>query len=180
MEQYIPKSALVIEIEKRKNFNETLNAHSRLDECNAILSFIDTLEVKEVDNFLTPFISFKDMVNIQYPSVNDGIKAHAEIYSFNIESELFNQLTPEQQKLWRKEIEQACISGGDAGVELARDPRYKENLEVKEVDLEKLGEIARHLIAVKEHIEDMRLDKDEWSMLEKIGYPEKFKAQKVE
>lgn len=49
-------------------------------------------------------------------------------------------------------------------------------LEVKEVDLEKLGEIARHLIAVKEHIEDMRLDKDEWSMLEKIGYPERFKA----
>lgn len=51
-------------------------------------------------------------------------------------------------------------------------------LEVKEVDLEKLGEIARHLIAVKEHIEDMRLDKEEWFMLEKIGYPERFKAQK--
>ena len=50
--------------------------------------------------------------------------------------------------------------------------------EVKEVDLEKLGEIARHLIAVKEHIEDMRLDKEEWLMLEKIGYPERFKAQK--
>ena len=45
----IDKSALVAEIEKRINFNETLNAHSRLDECNAILSFIDTLEVKEVD-----------------------------------------------------------------------------------------------------------------------------------
>ena len=53
-------------------------------------------------------------------------------------------------------------------------------LEVKEVDLEKLGEIARHLIAVKEHIEDMRLDKEEWFMLEKIGYPERFKAQKGE
>jgi hypothetical protein len=51
---------------------------------------------------------------------------------------------------------------------------------VKEADLEKLGEIARHLIAVKEHIEDMRLDKEEWSMLEKIGYPERFKAQKGE
>jgi hypothetical protein len=71
---------------------------------------------------------------IQYPSVKDGIKAHAETYSFNIESELFNQLTKEQQALWRKEIEQACISGGEAGVELARDQRYKENLEVKEVD----------------------------------------------
>ena len=72
---------------------------------------------------------------IQYPSIKDGIKAHAEIYSFNIESELFNQLTKEQQKLWRKEIEQAYISGGDVGVELARDIRYKENLEVKEGDL---------------------------------------------
>lgn len=27
---------------------------------------------------------------IQYPSIKDGIKAHAETYSFNIESELFN------------------------------------------------------------------------------------------
>ena len=55
-----------------------------------------------------------------------------------------------------------------------------DTLEVKDMDLEKLGEIARHLIAVKEHIEDMRLDKEEWFMLEKIGYPEKFKAQKGE
>ena len=49
-------------------------------------------------------------------------------------------------------------------------------LKVKEVDLEKLGEIARHLIAVKEHIEDMRLDKEEWLLLEKIGYPERLKT----
>lgn len=54
------------------------------------------------------------------------------------------------------------------------------SLEVREVDFEKLGEIARHLIAVKEHIEDMRLDKEEWFMLEKIGYPERFKALKGE
>lgn len=47
-------------------------------------------------------------------------------------------------------------------------------LEVKEVDLEKLREIARHLIAVKNNIEDMRLDKEEWLLLEKIGYPERF------
>lgn len=53
-----------------------------------------------------------------------------------------------------------------------------DTIEVREVDLEKLGEIARHLIAVKEHIEDMRLDKEELFMLEKIGYPERFKAQK--
>lgn len=73
---------------------------------------------------------------VQYDSIETGIQAHAEIYSFNIESKLFNQLTKEQQELWREEIEQACISGGEVGVELARDPRYKENLEAKEVDLE--------------------------------------------
>ena len=74
---------------------------------------------------------------VQYASIEGGIKSHAETYSFNIESQLFPQLTKEQQKLWRKEIEEACISGGYAGYSLAKDPRYKENLEVKEVDLEK-------------------------------------------
>ena len=44
----IDKSALVAEIEKRINFNEKLNAHSRLDECYAILSFLDTLEVIKI------------------------------------------------------------------------------------------------------------------------------------
>ena len=57
MEQYIPKSALVAEIEKRINFNEKLNAHSRLDECNAILSFIDSLEVKEMEE--EPYVMSK-------------------------------------------------------------------------------------------------------------------------
>ena len=84
--------------------------------CGKILSFINTLEVKD---------PYKQIV--QYDSIKAGIQAHAEIYSFNIESKLFNQLTEEQQKLWRKEIEQACISGGEAGVELARDIRYKES-----------------------------------------------------
>ena len=66
---------------------------------------------------------------IQYASVDDGIHAHADTYSFNIPSELFDQLTPEQQKLWRKDIEDAVISGGYCGVELARDERYEENQE---------------------------------------------------
>ena len=56
--------------------------------------------------------------------------------------------------------------------------KYVDTLEVKEVDFEKLEEIARHLIAVKENIEDMRLVKEEWLMLEKIGYQERFKIQK--
>ena len=68
-------------------------------------------------------------IKIQYDSIEAGIKAHAADYSWNIESELFQQLTPEQQALWRKEIEQACISGGYAGLDLGRDKRYAENQE---------------------------------------------------
>ena len=143
MEQYISKAALVAEIERRldklynllPNASDVENGTITISEaCNtgkytALESFkdyIDTLEVKD------PYEQC-----IQYASIECGIKAHAEDYSFNIESKLFNQLTEEQQKLWRKEIEQACISGGEAGVELARDIRYKGNLEVKDVDLER-------------------------------------------
>lgn len=128
MEQYIKKATLVAEIEKNKNemeperdwhFDEYTNGY--LDALKETLSFIDTLEVKD------PYEQC-----VQYDSIKAGIQAHAETYSFNIESKLFNQLTKEQQKLWREEIEQAYISGGEVGVELARDPRYKENLEVKD------------------------------------------------
>ena len=130
MTQLIDKSALVAEIKKR-NEESWLGHYTKekgivFDITDDILSFIDTIEV------IDPYEPF-----IQYPSREDGVKAHAEDYSFNIESELFNQLTKEQQKLWRKEIEQACISGGYSGLNLAKDPRYKENLEVKEVDLDK-------------------------------------------
>ena len=138
MEQYIPKSALVAEINDWQHkimmgvATIPLRGHQRADATfeyeilGKIKDFLDTFEVKD------PYEQC-----IQYASIEGGIKAHAEDYSFNIESELFNQLTKEQQSLWRKEIEQACISGGYAGVEFARDLRYKENLEVKEVDLEK-------------------------------------------
>lgn len=126
MEQYIPKSALVAEIEKIRAKWFGINndfANGQKGALTDVLSFIDTLEVKD------PYEQC-----IQYDSIEAGIQEHAEIYSFNIESELFNQLTKEQQALWRKEIEQACISGGEVGVELARDTRYKENFEVKEVE----------------------------------------------
>lgn len=76
---------------------------------------------------------------IQYTSVEAGIKSFAETYSFNIESNLFHQLTKEQQELWKKEIEQACINGGNVGVELARDMRYKENKPVEEVNGDDYG-----------------------------------------
>lgn len=87
-----------------------------------ILGFMNTLDVVD------PYAEC-----IQYDSIKTGIQAHAETYSFNIESMLFNQLTVEQQKLWREEIEQACISGGEMGVELARDPRYKGNYQARNV-----------------------------------------------
>jgi len=128
--ELIDKAAVVAEIKRRKE-ESWLGSYTKekgiiFDITNEILSFLDTLEVKD------PYEQC-----VQYDSIKAGIQAHAEDYSFNIESELFNQLTKEQQALWKKEIEQACISGGYDGVELARDPRYKENFEVKEVDLEK-------------------------------------------
>lgn len=49
MAQYIDKDALVAEIERRRNFDKRLKLYSRWDECNCILSFIDKLEVREVD-----------------------------------------------------------------------------------------------------------------------------------
>lgn len=129
MAQYIDKAAVVADIERIKNTEYNKNFISDDVACCAldmVIDIIDTLEVKD------PYEQC-----VQYDSIKDGIQAHAETYSFNIESELFNQLTKEQQALWRKEIEQACISGGDAGYLLAKDPRYRENLKVKEVDLEK-------------------------------------------
>lgn len=138
----IDKDKVVEEIEKRLETisNTSCNNDRQFAailggqhfELKNLVQFLDTLEVKD------PYENC-----IQYDSIKAGIQANAEIYSFNIESELYNQLTKEQQPLWRKEIEQAYIIGGDTGVEFARDPRYKENLEVKEVDLEK--EIQQHI-----------------------------------
>ena len=59
MEQYISKFALAAEIERRiKTYKEEIGKYSpfkvydiigKKEECNDLLSFIDTLEVKEVD-----------------------------------------------------------------------------------------------------------------------------------
>lgn len=77
----IDKDALVAGIEKRINFNRTLNAHSRADECNAILSFINSLEVKEVDlekeldSMITPELKFHKAL----PSLFDVAKHFFEL-----------------------------------------------------------------------------------------------------
>ena len=127
MKQYIDRAAVIAEIEKRiKEIEEIGTYLSPKGILTNLLCYINTLEV------IDPYEQC-----VQYDSIKAGIQAHAETYSFNIESKLFNQLTTEeQQALWRKEIEQACVSGGEVGVELARDPRYKENIKVKEVNLE--------------------------------------------
>ena len=54
MAQYIDKNALVAEIERRiKEYNTPIDGlgsnNIRLNECKDILSFINTLEIKEVD-----------------------------------------------------------------------------------------------------------------------------------
>ena len=63
--------------------------------------------------------------------------------------------------MWRKEIEQACISGGYAGVELAKDPRYEENSKVKGVDLEK---------EIKEQVDDCWIDEGSYDVSNWIRY----------
>lgn len=116
--ELIDKSALVAEIENlldKGRYHEEYDCAYRDGNNGALYTLknkLDTLEVKD------PYEQ-----RIQYSSIEDGIKAYSKTYSFNIESKLFNQLTKEQQALWRKEIEQAYIIGGNAGVDLARDTR---------------------------------------------------------
>lgn len=45
------------------------------------------------------------------------MKAKAEEYSFNIESQLLPTLNAEQQKLWKQEIEQAYMAGAEGNTQ---------------------------------------------------------------
>lgn len=77
MEQYISKSALVTEIEKRRDAaltrqknlesigQETVLNEMVANELNRILSFIDTLEVKEVD--IDKLCEFRKNIGFAYP-----------------------------------------------------------------------------------------------------------------
>lgn len=49
MEQYISKSALVAEIKRRRESNAKERYFGRLVEDNYFLDFLDSLEVKEVE-----------------------------------------------------------------------------------------------------------------------------------
>ena len=139
--KYIDADKLITKIEKSKNELKSLmsklyyaanykECKAELNGYNKILSIVSSLQQEQ------PEVDLMD-TRIQYASVHDGIKSFAETYSFNIDSQLFPQLSKEQQELWRKEIEQAAVSGGDIGITLARDVRYNENQSQPEVDLEK-------------------------------------------
>ena len=79
MKQYIDKNKIMAEIEKRKRINVLTN-EGAFEEDIDILYFLNTLE--SVD----PYEQC-----VQYDSIKASIQTHAETYSFNIESELFNQ-----------------------------------------------------------------------------------------
>ena len=54
MEQYIDKAAIVTEIERRKKYYENIQMikpvyESNIEDLNELLSFINTLDVKDVD-----------------------------------------------------------------------------------------------------------------------------------
>lgn len=57
----------------------------------------------------------------QYDSIEGAKLGFIEEYSFNIESNLFLSLTPEQQKLWLTDIQHAVKSGIEYGIELANN-----------------------------------------------------------
>lgn len=94
----IDKDALVTEIENKfeKYWKRGEESDAKRDGFGmywgGVLSCLN--EVKTLINTLEVIDPYENL--IQYPSREDGIKAHAEDYSFNIESELFNQLTKEQ------------------------------------------------------------------------------------
>ena len=117
MEQYIPKSALVAEIERRitayqKNFDKAdnkiakLSTDGRMQSLKELLSFLDTLEVKEVEENKLPNPRFPHLDNIVDKVFGTG----------NLES-------------WEYEEAKQLVL-------LAKEELLKD-IEVKEVDLEK-------------------------------------------
>ena len=188
MTQYIDKSALVAKIERRIKTNKECMLglknldyyQGKVDALNDTISSLDTLEVKEVNEelaetymqvFEKKFPILPTLKGKQLDKFKNFLNRCQQIFGLQEFS-----IRPVQTKLFEKLALLWAVWGAEnlQGIGQVEG----ESDEGKEVDLEKLGEIARHLIAVKEHIEDMRLDKEEWLMLEKIGYPERFKAQK--
>lgn len=108
----IDKDAVLSEIKMYKNSLCDRNGNLENIESNSVV--YDTLSDLEGTIDALEVINFCEQT--QYNPIKASIQIHASDYSFNIESKLFNQLTKEQQELWRKEIEQAYISGGELGI----------------------------------------------------------------
>ena len=90
MKQYIDKSALVAEIERRKRtwqHQDQQYVNGGRDVCDYLLGFLDTLEVKEVDlekelqSFFYPHVPWDDY----YKSEQEDIKE----WSFKIAKHFF-------------------------------------------------------------------------------------------
>lgn len=96
MAQYIDKSALVAKIENRIKELQNLNKENEekldsiqktaillcIDECKVILSFLDALEVKEVN--LVEEIDYKDYIRFfkEHPEYSDGSWGFEETWTF--------------------------------------------------------------------------------------------------
>ena len=89
MEQYISKSALIEELDKRrdKNTRNKLNLAAAFED-NYLLSFLNTLEVKEVDlekEYDNEF--FKDPVFGKLVNRNAGISIAKHFFELGLKSQ---------------------------------------------------------------------------------------------
>lgn len=161
------KEKIRAEIERLRNIADYQLENCKVDRsawrqqaevCKRLLSFIDSMQ-EEPD------------ARIQYASREAGIKAHAEVYSFNIESELFQQLDAEQQKLWRKEIEQAVISGGYCGLSLVNDRRYDREEPAHCTGIGEPKEATGVLKDMLDNLDPAELEKTRQEMMAEIEQP---------
>ena len=94
MARYIDKSALVAEIEKRRKTNKECMLglrnldyyQGKVDALNDTLSFIDTLEVKEVD--IDKMLYFRRNIGFAYPEGASEYQKHLACYRQGIEDVL--------------------------------------------------------------------------------------------
>ena len=79
MTRYIPLDVVVAEIERRRRdwcYGSSIEAKYKREECEDILSFLDTLEVKEVDleKEINLYLIRNPVVNHKEESLNGYIK----------------------------------------------------------------------------------------------------------
>ena len=101
----IDKAAVVAEIKKRSKewkYGSSIEAKYKKEECDDILSFLDTLEVKEVEEeFECPDIKIKDAIEVssRMKHIDEDLKPVADFImhyaSWNLHSEEWNQPTLE-------------------------------------------------------------------------------------